>query len=139
MSSCFCLRQVCSCHAMPSQVKSSQVKSSQVKSSLCLLFGHVLELNEAALGFSLFASSGLVTEHSTATMNPAVSRLICLRQGDRAIEDYVEDFCGLCHLVAFNDVKRHFSSGFEQSHSFPATWRENTLVSGKNILIMLCS
>ncbi len=38
------------------------------------------------------------------TMDPAVSRLLCLRQGDRTIEDYVEDFCGLCHLVDFNDV-----------------------------------
>ncbi len=37
-------------------------------------------------------------------MDPAVSRLLCLRQGDRTIEDYVEDFCGLCHLVDFNDV-----------------------------------
>jgi len=37
-------------------------------------------------------------------MNPAVSRLLCLRQGNQAIEDHVEDFCGLFHLVAFNDV-----------------------------------
>ncbi|KAL0153357.1 hypothetical protein M9458_051353 [Cirrhinus mrigala] len=37
-------------------------------------------------------------------MNPAVSRLLCLRQGDQAIEKYFEEFCGLCHLVGFNDV-----------------------------------
>ncbi|KAI2646855.1 Retrotransposon Gag-like protein 9 [Labeo rohita] len=33
------------------------------------------------------------------------SRLFHLCQGNRCIEDYVVDFCGLCHhLVAFNDV-----------------------------------
>ncbi|KAL0154418.1 hypothetical protein M9458_050267 [Cirrhinus mrigala] len=37
------------------------------------------------------------------TMDPA-SRLFCLRQGNRPIEDYVVDFCKLCHLVNFNDV-----------------------------------
>ncbi|KAL0196750.1 hypothetical protein M9458_005290, partial [Cirrhinus mrigala] len=37
------------------------------------------------------------------TMDPA-SRLFSLRQGNRCIEDYVVDFCGLCHLVNFNDV-----------------------------------
>ncbi len=37
-------------------------------------------------------------------MNPAVSHLLCLHQSNRAIEKYVEDFCGLCHLVGFNDV-----------------------------------
>ncbi len=37
-------------------------------------------------------------------MNPALVRLLHLRQGDQAIEEYVQDFCGLCHLVAFNDV-----------------------------------
>lgn len=37
-------------------------------------------------------------------MNPAVIRLLRLRQRNRAIEDCVEDFCGLCHLVDFNDV-----------------------------------
>ncbi len=37
-------------------------------------------------------------------MNPAVSHLLCLRQSNRAIKEYVEDFCGLCHLVGFNDV-----------------------------------
>ncbi len=36
-------------------------------------------------------------------MNPEVS-LLCLRQGDRAIEDYVADFCELCFQVDFNDV-----------------------------------
>ncbi len=37
-------------------------------------------------------------------MNPAVFHLLCLRQGDRAIEEYVSDFCGLCNLVDFNDM-----------------------------------
>ncbi|KAI2647382.1 Filamentous hemagglutinin [Labeo rohita] len=36
-------------------------------------------------------------------MDPA-SRLFCLRQGNQPIEDYVADFCELCHLVTFNDV-----------------------------------
>ncbi|KAI2657266.1 hypothetical protein H4Q32_030264 [Labeo rohita] len=36
------------------------------------------------------------------TMDPA-SHLFCLRQGNQPTEDYVVDFCGLCHLVAFND------------------------------------
>ncbi len=49
-------------------------------------------------------SNGGAAASATVTMNPAVSRLLCLRQGDRAIEDYVKDFCGLCHLVDFNDV-----------------------------------
>ncbi len=34
-------------------------------------------------------------------MNPA-DNLVRLRQGNRPIEDYVEDFCGLCHKVDFN-------------------------------------
>ncbi|KAL0157363.1 hypothetical protein M9458_048609, partial [Cirrhinus mrigala] len=37
------------------------------------------------------------------TMDPA-SRLFCLRQGNRCIEDFVVEFCELCHLVPFNDV-----------------------------------
>ncbi len=46
----------------------------------------------------MLASSGLnVTEYTTFKMNSA-DHLVCLRQG---IEDYVEDFCGLCHQVDF--------------------------------------
>ncbi|KAL0186272.1 hypothetical protein M9458_017942, partial [Cirrhinus mrigala] len=37
------------------------------------------------------------------TMDPA-SRLFHLRQGNHRIEYYTMDFCGLCHMVAFNDV-----------------------------------
>ncbi len=37
-------------------------------------------------------------------MNPAVSRLLCLRQIGQAIEEYVADFCELSHRVDFNDV-----------------------------------
>ncbi|KAL0153616.1 hypothetical protein M9458_051096 [Cirrhinus mrigala] len=37
------------------------------------------------------------------TMDPA-SRLFSLHQGNRPIEEYVVDFCELCHLVNFNDV-----------------------------------
>ncbi|KAL0185364.1 hypothetical protein M9458_021061, partial [Cirrhinus mrigala] len=37
------------------------------------------------------------------TMDPA-SRLVRLRQGNRPIEQYVVDFCQLCHLVNLNDV-----------------------------------
>ncbi|KAL0202432.1 hypothetical protein M9458_000450, partial [Cirrhinus mrigala] len=36
-------------------------------------------------------------------MDPA-SRLFSLRQGNLSIEDYVVDFCELCHKVDFNDV-----------------------------------
>ncbi len=36
-------------------------------------------------------------------MDPAVS-LILLRQGNRAIVDYVADFCELCDQVGFNDI-----------------------------------
>ncbi len=36
-------------------------------------------------------------------MNPAVALLI-LRQGNSPLEDYVADFCKLCHVVGFNDV-----------------------------------
>ncbi|KAL0178798.1 hypothetical protein M9458_027692, partial [Cirrhinus mrigala] len=32
------------------------------------------------------------------------SRLFCLRQGNRCIEDYVGEFCELCRLVGFDDV-----------------------------------
>ncbi len=48
------------------------------------------------------AFSGLITEYTTTTMNPAVFHLLC-----RAIEEYVSDFCELCHLVDFNDVALH--------------------------------
>ncbi len=90
-----------SVHAMPSQVKSSQIKSSQVFVYCLVTFGVKYSCTWV---LTTLASSGLITEYSTATMNPAVSRFLCLHQGDRAIEDYVEDFCGQCHLVAFNDV-----------------------------------
>ncbi len=36
-------------------------------------------------------------------MNPAVS-LLRLRQGNQAIEEYIEKFCELCNQVDFNDV-----------------------------------
>ncbi|KAL0151201.1 hypothetical protein M9458_053392 [Cirrhinus mrigala] len=54
-------------------------------------------------------------EHRS-TMNPA-SRLLCLRQGNRAIEEYVEDFCNLCNLVDFNDValKGIFCNGLKDN------------------------
>ncbi len=101
-------RQPSLVHAKSSLFKLSlfmpcQVCFSPVKSSLCLYLDY----------FWIKAALGLITTRLqwTAryrildwTMNPALSRLLCLRQGDRAIEDYVEDFCGLCHLVAFNDV-----------------------------------
>ncbi len=52
----------------------------------------------------MLAFSGIITEYTTCTMNPAVSHLLYLRQSNRAIEEYVEDFCGLCHLAGFNNV-----------------------------------
>lgn len=36
-------------------------------------------------------------------MNPAV-HLLHLRQGNRPIEEFVEDFFGLSHLLDFNDI-----------------------------------
>ncbi len=52
----------------------------------------------------MLASSGLnVTEYMTFKMNSA-DNLVCLHQGNHSIEDYVEDFCGLCHQVDFNDT-----------------------------------
>ncbi|KAL0173334.1 hypothetical protein M9458_033645, partial [Cirrhinus mrigala] len=50
--------------------------------------------------FASQRSSGFQTQ---IIMDPA-SHLFCLRQGNRPIEDYVVDFCKLCHLVNFNDV-----------------------------------
>uniref|UniRef100_A0A671NM60 Retrotransposon gag domain-containing protein n=1 Tax=Sinocyclocheilus anshuiensis TaxID=1608454 RepID=A0A671NM60_9TELE len=51
-------------------------------------------------------------------MNPA-DRLVRLRQGNRSIEDYVEDFCGLCHQVDFNEtfLKDIFRYGLGQNLS----------------------
>ncbi|KAL0173010.1 hypothetical protein M9458_033321, partial [Cirrhinus mrigala] len=64
-----------------------------------------------------FAASQIqqLLEHRS-TMNPA-SRLLCLRQGNQAIEEYVEDFCNLCHLVDFNDValKGIFCNGLKDN------------------------
>lgn len=34
----------------------------------------------------------------------AATSLFSLRKADRAIEDFVEDFCGLCIQVDFNDA-----------------------------------
>lgn len=47
-------------------------------------------------------------------MNPAVC-LLCLPQGNQAIEDYVNEFCGLCDKVDFNDaaLKGLFLNGIE--------------------------
>ncbi len=52
-------------------------------------------------------------------MDPAIS-LILLRQGNRAIEDYVAEFCGLCDQVGFNDIaKIHFFVSKEISVLMP--------------------
>ncbi len=64
--------------------------------------------------------------------DPAVS-LLRLQQGNQAIEEYIEKFCELCNQVDFNDValKDLFRVGLNEPIRFPATWRENTLVSGE--------
>ncbi|XP_051547616.1 uncharacterized protein LOC127437025 [Myxocyprinus asiaticus] len=52
-------------------------------------------------------------------MNPA-DLLLRLRQGNRPLEDYVEDFCGLASQVDFNEValKDCFRFGLNESISF---------------------
>ncbi|ROL48243.1 hypothetical protein DPX16_5637 [Anabarilius grahami] len=48
-------------------------------------------------------------------MNQAVA-LLHLRQCHRPIEDYVQDFCGLCYLVGFNDraLRDIFCAGLDE-------------------------
>ncbi|KAL0160112.1 hypothetical protein M9458_043837, partial [Cirrhinus mrigala] len=52
-------------------------------------------------------------------MDPA-SRLFRLRQSNQPIEDYVVDFCELCHLVGFNDIalKDIFRHGLKDSLNY---------------------
>ncbi len=82
------------------------VKPVHVKSSRRLdyvwMFGSPCLIN-CTWVLTMLAFSGLFTEYMTTTMNPAVSRLLCLHQGGRAIEEYVADFCELSHCVDFND------------------------------------
>ncbi|KAL0198836.1 hypothetical protein M9458_007376 [Cirrhinus mrigala] len=98
---------------MPSLFQAKSVHAKSVKSSRCWIIVCLIYV------FYVFAASvGLIiTEYTTANMNPAVSRLLTLRQGDRAIEEYVEDFCNLCHLVKFNDValKGIFCNGLKDN------------------------
>ncbi|KAL0185391.1 hypothetical protein M9458_021088, partial [Cirrhinus mrigala] len=90
----------------------------------CLRFTVCLEIDPACLDYVVFNKAHIwiyyasqesryrilrppkiqwLLEHTTSTMDPA-SRLFRLRQGNQPIEDYVADFCELCHLVTFNDV-----------------------------------
>ncbi|KAL0149599.1 hypothetical protein M9458_055126, partial [Cirrhinus mrigala] len=53
-----------------------------------------------------------------STMNPG-DHLVRLRQGNRPIEDYVEDFCALCYKVDFNEtfLKDIFRYGLSKDFS----------------------
>ncbi|KAL0152507.1 hypothetical protein M9458_052230 [Cirrhinus mrigala] len=57
-----------------------------------------------------------LSENTDRTMDPA-SRLFRLRQGNQPTEDYVTNFCELCHLVDFNDIalKDIFHHGLKDS------------------------
>ncbi len=48
-------------------------------------------------------------------MDPA-GRILQIHQGDRPVEDYVEEFCGLCCLVVFNDTALKDIFRFGLSH-----------------------
>ncbi|KAL0194492.1 hypothetical protein M9458_012788, partial [Cirrhinus mrigala] len=53
-----------------------------------------------------------LTEHMTSNQ-----RLVKLRQGNRPIEQYVLDFCELCHLVDFNEsLRKDISSKMPSRH-----------------------
>ncbi len=92
---------VCPCHVKSVHVKSVLVKSS----SVWIVFGFWISLLSINCTWVLttLTFSGLFTEYTTFTMDPAVS-LIRLRQGNRAIKDYVVEFCELCDQVGFNDI-----------------------------------
>ncbi|KAL0188178.1 hypothetical protein M9458_015277, partial [Cirrhinus mrigala] len=55
--------------------------------------------------------------HAESVKSSLVKSSRCWIIGDRAIEEYVEDFCNLCHLVKFNDValKGIFCNGLTDS------------------------
>ncbi len=63
---------------------------------LCLESGWMLGyhvVNKLHLGSSLRSPSvDSITEYTTLKINPAVSRLLCLRQSGQAIEEYVVRF-----------------------------------------------
>ncbi len=81
------------------------------KSSLYLFcISSSLYLNKLHMGSANLPSvDWMLQKARPLNMNPAV-RLLHLRQGNRHIEEFVEDFCGLCNLVDFNDtaLKRLF-------------------------------
>ncbi len=69
------------------------LRVSQITAN-CKFFGRTMHGFFTTLAFSGL----LVTEYTIST---AVS---LLPQGNQAIEDYVTNFCGLCHLVNCNNV-----------------------------------
>lgn len=102
------LVEYCSCNPLLVSLVHVFAKPSLVhvfaKPSFVHVFTHCWIFNKLHLGSFQLAFSGLiVTEYSTTTMNPAAC-LLRLRQGNRAIEDYVADFCKLCYQVDFNDT-----------------------------------
>ncbi|KAL0199357.1 hypothetical protein M9458_007897 [Cirrhinus mrigala] len=72
-------------------------------------------LNKAHIWILHASHESTAFRDTDQTMDPA-SRLFRVRQGNRSIEDYVVDFCGLCYLVAFNDValKDIFRQGLDE-------------------------
>lgn len=81
------------------------------KSSLNLsCISSCLDLNKLQMGSANLPSvDWMLQKARPLNMNPAV-RLLHLRWGNRPIEKFVADFCGLCKLVDFNDTasQRHF-------------------------------
>ncbi len=89
-----------------SLVRSCHAKSVSGQVCLCLDYVWIsrLFINKLHLRSSLRSPSvDSIKEYTTRTMNPVVD-LLSLRQGNRPLEDYMEDFCHLCHVVGFNDV-----------------------------------
>ncbi|KAL0197521.1 hypothetical protein M9458_006061, partial [Cirrhinus mrigala] len=74
------------------------------------------------------------------TMDPA-SRLVQLRQGNRPVEQYVMDFCELCHLVDFKEsfLKDIFYFGLRKdiSNKMPGYHRHWSLVRYIDFALLL--
>ncbi|KAL0172271.1 hypothetical protein M9458_032582, partial [Cirrhinus mrigala] len=77
-----------------------------------------------------------------STMDPA-SRLVQLRQGNRPIEQYIMDFCELCHLVDFKEsfLKDIFYFGLckDISSKMPGHHRHWSLVRCIDFALLLSS
>jgi len=69
---------------------------------LCLILFWELKLHLVSFFKLQLASVDIFTVYLISNMNPAV-QLLWLSQGVCSLECYVEDFCGLCYLVGFNE------------------------------------